>query len=106
MIGITTRRLASQALSRRAVPANMVQARSNWSLSSSLPNLKGVNGETTLGEVWDRVYVKYRYRLMYPLAAWIGFLWYNLWIPYTPASEKAAQKARMDHLKSLEFKQE
>nr|KAJ3421572.1 Squamous cell carcinoma antigen recognized by T-cells 3 [Polyrhizophydium stewartii] len=94
------------ALSRRAVPANMVQARSNWSLSSSLPNLKGVNGETTLGEVWDRVYVKYRYRLMYPLAAWIGFLWYNLWIPYTPASEKAAQKARMDHLKSLEFKQE
>ncbi|KAJ8324172.1 hypothetical protein QVD99_008508 [Batrachochytrium dendrobatidis] len=83
----------------------MQQFRSNWNFSSALPNLKGINGQTTLGEVWDRAYVKYQYKLMYPVSAWILFLWYNLWNPYAPASEKAEKKARLDHLKSLEFHQ-
>ncbi|KAI8927900.1 hypothetical protein BC831DRAFT_393210, partial [Entophlyctis helioformis] len=70
-----------------------------------VPNVKGITGETTLGEVYDRVYTKYQYRLLYPIAGWIGFLWYFLWTPYMPADEKAKLKARLEHLKSLEFHQ-
>ena len=49
--------------------------------STILPNFQGVTSATTLGEVYDRAVVKYKYRLAYPILAWIGFLWYNLWIP-------------------------
>ena len=50
-------------------------------IRSYLPDFKGVNGDTTLGEVFSRAYGQYKYRLAYPLVAWIGFLWYNLWVP-------------------------
>ncbi|KAH6566095.1 hypothetical protein BASA50_011061 [Batrachochytrium salamandrivorans] len=118
MFSITSRRVLTSAstaasASTRALvrPQSMgvahlqMQTRSNWNLSAGLPNLKGMNGQTTLGELWERAYVKYQYRLMYPIAAWVGFLWYNLWVPYAPKAEKAEAKARMDYLKSLEYHQ-
>eukprot|EP00842_Homolaphlyctis_polyrhiza_P001640 jgi/Hompol1/2477/HPOL_000096-RA len=78
---------------------------SGVNLSAGLPNFKGVHSGTTLGELYDRAYTKYQYRIMYPVLAWVGFLWYNLWIPYTPADVKQKQFERMEKLKALEFSQ-
>ncbi len=53
----------------------------SWNtISSKFPPLK-VNSQTTLGEIWEVAFVKYKYRAAYPVIAWIGFLWYNLWVP-------------------------
>ncbi|KAI9205700.1 uncharacterized protein BJ171DRAFT_501208 [Polychytrium aggregatum] len=60
---------------------------------------------TTLGQIWDACYVKYRYRLIYPVIGWIGVLYYFLWIPYIPESEKVAAAEKAEKLKALEFRQ-
>ncbi|KAI8919407.1 hypothetical protein DFJ77DRAFT_424460, partial [Powellomyces hirtus] len=67
-----------------------------------VPDIK-LTGETTLGEVWEKCYVKYRYRLIYPIGLWVGFLYWKLWVPYTPEAEKKKLKAREDYLTGLEF---
>ncbi|KAI8850808.1 hypothetical protein BC829DRAFT_388356, partial [Chytridium lagenaria] len=61
-----------------------------------VPNVK-LSGDTTLGQ--------YKYRLAYPVGLWIGFLWYNLWNPLKPASEKKAIREHEDRLLKLEFHQ-
>jgi hypothetical protein len=85
-------------------PNRLVGLRFNSTLKF-LPNLQGVNGNTTLGEVYNRVYGKYRYRLVWPILGWIGFLYYNLWFPYDSDAVKAKALERMEKLKSLEFVQ-
>ncbi|KAJ3331479.1 hypothetical protein HDU76_003085 [Blyttiomyces sp. JEL0837] len=74
-------------------------------LAELLPKVN-ISGSTTLGEVWDQVYVKYQYRLAYPVLLWAGFLWYNLWNPYMKKAEKKKLKDHEDRLKKLEFHQE
>ncbi|KAJ3254339.1 hypothetical protein HK103_007221 [Boothiomyces macroporosus] len=69
-----------------------------------LPDLSGVNSSTTLGELSDRLFFKYKYRLAIPVVAWVGFLYYNFWNPYEDPKVKAEQKARIDLLKSLVYK--
>jgi hypothetical protein len=64
------RRLASQSL---------VQVRNQSTFAKYLPDLSGVNGQTTLGNLSERLYTKYRYRLVWPIAGWIGFLYVTLW---------------------------
>jgi hypothetical protein len=79
---------------------------------SVLPNLKGINSSSTLGEVYNRVYTSYPQRLIYPVLGWAGILYYFLWTPYfyltryTPAAVKKSQQERLAELKSLEFHQE
>ncbi|KAJ3190743.1 hypothetical protein HK101_008421 [Irineochytrium annulatum] len=73
-------------------------------LKKFVPSVK-FTSETTLGELWDGLYVKYRYRLAYPIALWVGFLYYNLWNPYMPASEKRKIREHQDRLSALEFHQ-
>jgi hypothetical protein len=63
-----------------AVPSRLY-TRQQSTIAKYLPNFTGVNSKTTLGEVWDRAYTNYRYRLAYVVLAWGGFLWYNLWVP-------------------------
>ena len=53
--------------------------RRSASTSSYFPDVKGVSLDTSLGEVWNRVYTKYRYRLVWPIVGWIGFLYLTLW---------------------------
>ncbi|KAJ3151813.1 hypothetical protein HDU89_001862 [Geranomyces variabilis] len=89
------RRLASSSSANTSV-----FARENF--AKYYPDIK-FTGETTLGEVWEKCYVKYRYRLIYPIAAWVGFLYYKMWNPYTPESEKKKLKAREDYLTGLEY---
>jgi hypothetical protein len=50
---------------------------SSDNLKKYVPQVK-LSGSTTLGEVWDAVYAKYKYRLAYPIILWVGFLYYNL----------------------------
>ncbi|KAJ3019787.1 hypothetical protein HKX48_001760 [Thoreauomyces humboldtii] len=90
------------AIVQRRAQSTSVFARDNF--AKYAPDLK-LSGETTLGEVWDKAYVKYRYRLVYPIVAWVGFLYWQLWIPYADPKEKAAARARLDHLESLNFHQ-
>ncbi|KAJ3175369.1 hypothetical protein HK101_010682 [Irineochytrium annulatum] len=73
-------------------------------LKKFVPNVK-FTSQTTLGELWDGLYVKYRYRLAYPIALWVGFLYYHLWNPYMPASEKRKIREHQDRLSALEFHQ-
>ena len=56
--------------------------RSASTLSSYLPNMTGVSSSTTLGELSSRLYTNYRYRLVWPIGAWIGFLYLTLWEEY------------------------
>ncbi|KAI8822543.1 uncharacterized protein EV422DRAFT_524414 [Fimicolochytrium jonesii] len=77
------RTVASRAVQRRFAsqghPANSsVFARDNF--AKYVPDVK-ISPETTLGELWEKCYVKYRYRLLYPIAAWVGFLYYQFWVP-------------------------
>ncbi|KAI8902837.1 hypothetical protein BC833DRAFT_616364 [Globomyces pollinis-pini] len=71
--------------------------------SSLLPNFQGVNGNTTLGELFTRVYSGYRYRLIWPIVGWAGLCYYFLWTPYTPESEKKKVMDRVRLLQSLEY---
>ncbi|KAI9333097.1 hypothetical protein BDR26DRAFT_868589 [Obelidium mucronatum] len=57
-----------------------VGAFSSESIGALLPRVSHLNAGSTLGEVADAVYYKYQYRLIYPVALWAGFLWYNLWV--------------------------
>jgi hypothetical protein len=66
---------------RRFVVPSKALVRHQSTLKSYLPKLQGINGNTTLGEVYERLYSKYQYRLIYPIAAWAGFLYYTLWTP-------------------------
>ncbi|KAJ3211537.1 hypothetical protein HDU67_004440 [Dinochytrium kinnereticum] len=74
-------------------------------LKKFVPNVK-LSGETTLGQLWEGIYVKYKYRLAYPVGLWVGFLWYNLWQPYKSAEEKKKIAAHEDRLSKLEYHQE
>ncbi|KAI8609425.1 hypothetical protein BC830DRAFT_1049849, partial [Chytriomyces sp. MP71] len=78
---------------------------SSESLGALLPNTAGLSLNSTLGEVHERFYAKYQYRLIYPVLLWAGFLWYNLWVPEMPKEEKKALQERLAYLKSLEFHQ-
>ncbi len=49
-------------------------------ITSKLPQVK-LSSSTTLGELWEGAFVKYKYRAVYPILLWVGFLWYNLWSP-------------------------
>ncbi|KAI9105823.1 hypothetical protein DFS34DRAFT_601060 [Phlyctochytrium arcticum] len=71
-------------------------------LKKFVPPVK-LSPETTLGEIYEKAYVKYQYRLAYPIIAWVAFLYYQLWVPYAPASEKKEFMKRQEYLKSLEF---
>ena len=53
---------------------------STSTITSKLPQVK-LSSSTTLGEVWEGAFVKYKYRAVYPVLLWVGFLWYNLWTP-------------------------
>ena len=75
-----------------------------FSFKSRLPNYQGLTGQSTLGEVYERFYTKYQYRLIYPIVGWVGFLYWALWTPYVDPHLKMKQKERIDYLKSLEFK--
>jgi hypothetical protein len=35
-----------------------------------------LSGSTTLGEVWEKAYTKYPYKLAYPIILWAGFVSY------------------------------
>ncbi|KAJ3306238.1 hypothetical protein HDV03_000158 [Kappamyces sp. JEL0829] len=98
--------MLSPLVRRQLKTQSMLLSRRSASFTSFLPNLKGVSSETTLGEVYERVYTGYRYKLIWPVVGWIGFLYLTLWEDYTPPAEKAAQKARMDKLASLEWNDE
>ncbi|KAJ3293655.1 hypothetical protein HK104_004293 [Borealophlyctis nickersoniae] len=109
------RSTARTAFARRSPLAlqarfNSTQPQGNFTIFSSanftkfFPKLK-ITGDTTLGEIWEAGYVKYRYRLVYPIILWATFLWWNLWIPYTPESEKKKMMAHDNYLQSLEWKQ-
>ncbi|KAJ3117111.1 hypothetical protein HDU96_007900 [Phlyctochytrium bullatum] len=104
MLPITARRLfvRSPTVVARRSQSTSVFAADN--LKKFVPNVT-ITENTTLGELWDGVYVKYKYRLAYPVALWIGFLWYNLWGPYKSKAEKEKIREREDYLKSLEFHQ-
>lgn len=78
----------------------------NLSFKARLPNYAGLNKNSTLGEVYERFYTKYQYRLVYPIVGWVGFLYYTLWTPYVDPKLKLKQKERMDYLKSLEYSDE
>ena len=80
------------------------QARHQSTIRQFLPQMN-FTSQTTLGQVFDSMYVKYRYRLVYPIIGWVGVLYYFLWNPYESEDVKKAQLARMKLLKSLEFKQ-
>ncbi|KAI9350059.1 hypothetical protein DFJ73DRAFT_832967 [Zopfochytrium polystomum] len=76
-----------------------------WShLKTFLPRLN-YNGSSTLGEVYDGLYAKYKYRLAYPVLLWGLFLYSNLWGSYISPEEKAQIRAHDEKLKSLEFHQ-
>ncbi|KAJ3147101.1 hypothetical protein HDU86_008097 [Geranomyces michiganensis] len=104
--------VARRAITAAAAPQRRLASSSTSSANTSVfarenfakyrPDIK-FTGETTLGEVWEKCYVKYRYRLVYPIVAWVGFLYYKMWHPYTPESEKKKLKAREDYLASLEY---
>ena len=103
-----------QGLSKRSYTTKSVFCSST--ITSKLPQVK-LCSSTTLGEIWDAAFVKYKYRMAYPALLWAGFLYYNLWVPYfsfsfltlssyMPEAEKKALKAKEDYLTSLEFHQE
>ncbi|KAJ1558900.1 hypothetical protein HK405_012783 [Cladochytrium tenue] len=107
-------RLASSSSSRaRPVVAAAALGRRNastsvfaWAhLKTFLPPLK-VESTTTLGEIYDQVYGKYRYRLAYPVLLYGGYLWWNLWTPYISKEEKEKIKEHEDRLGKLEFRQD
>ncbi|KAI9339932.1 hypothetical protein BDR26DRAFT_777781, partial [Obelidium mucronatum] len=78
---------------------------SSESIGALLPRVSHLNAGSTLGEVADAVYYKYQYRLIYPVALWAGFLWYNLWVDDVPEAEKKVLQERLAYLKALEFHQ-
>ncbi|KNC98132.1 uncharacterized protein SPPG_06539 [Spizellomyces punctatus DAOM BR117] len=94
--------VASRALvaPQRRMASTSVFAADNF--KKYVPDVR-LTGETTLGEIYEKAYVRYRYRLLYPIAAWVGFLYYYLWVPYAPESEKKAVREREEYLKSLEY---
>ncbi|KAJ3417377.1 hypothetical protein HDV05_004842 [Chytridiales sp. JEL 0842] len=104
----------ASSLLRRAAPQTLRTAASRRAASTSVfskdtfakyvPQVK-LQGSTTLGEIWDAAFVKYRYRLAYPIAIWVGFLWYNLSGTLKTPEEKKELRARGEKLKSLEFHQ-
>ncbi|KAI9005376.1 hypothetical protein BC832DRAFT_557278 [Gaertneriomyces semiglobifer] len=93
---------ASRALVPRRHQSTSVFAADN--LKKFLPDVK-FTGETTLGEIFEKGYTRYRYRLVYPIAAWVGFLYVYMWHPYRPEAEKKVDKDRLDYLDSLKFRQ-
>ncbi|KAI8831024.1 hypothetical protein CcCBS67573_g00974 [Chytriomyces confervae] len=109
MIGLRILQRANTARSigfaARFQSTKTVGAFSSESIGALFPSTAGLSANSTLGEVYERLYTKYEYRLAYPIALWVGFLWYNLWIEEMPASEKKALKDRIEYLKTLEFHQ-
>ncbi|KAJ3128256.1 hypothetical protein HK098_004830 [Nowakowskiella sp. JEL0407] len=78
----------------------------SWShFKKFLPKVE-LKESTTLGEVYDSLWTRYRYRHVYPIAAWVLFLWYNLWGSYAPESEKKKQLDRIQRLMDLEYRLE
>ncbi|KAJ3006669.1 UNVERIFIED_CONTAM: hypothetical protein HDU68_003957 [Siphonaria sp. JEL0065] len=104
MFGLRTIRPAASSV-RAYSTGKTVGAFSGESIGALLPRVSHLNSSSTLGEVADAVYTKYQYRLIYPVALWAGFLWYNLWVDEIPAAEKKALQARLEYLKNLEFHQ-
>ncbi|RKO89195.1 hypothetical protein BDK51DRAFT_46901 [Blyttiomyces helicus] len=75
-------RTAPTTAIRLAAPARAqstsVFARDN--LVKFVPNVK-FTPETTLGDLHEGLYVKYRYRLAYVAIGWTGLLYYLFWNP-------------------------
>ncbi|KAJ3298594.1 hypothetical protein BCR33DRAFT_716722 [Rhizoclosmatium globosum] len=106
MLGLRSFRPSAARASARALSTGRtVGAFSAESIGALLPKIGHLNANSTLGQVWDAVYVKYQFRLIYPVALWAGFLWYNLWVPDMPAAEKKVLQDRLNFLKDLEFHQ-
>ncbi|KAJ3087539.1 hypothetical protein HK102_010835 [Quaeritorhiza haematococci] len=103
----TTTRLATPAarlaLQRRAASGTSVFAPSH--LAKFFPQVE-LKGTTTLGEVWDAVFAKYKYRMVYPVLAWVGFCYWAMWTPYQDPVERKKIQARMEKLKNMEYHQE
>ena len=71
-------RLPLRPVGRRFASSNSIF---QWStVAEKLPQVP-LKSSTTLGELWDAAFVKYKYRAAYPLLGYIGFLYYSLWTP-------------------------
>lgn len=71
--------------------------------TSRLPQVGKLNSKSTLGEVFDVMWTKYPYKLVYFPVAFSTYLWWNLWTPYADEDAKAKLRERVNRLKQLEY---